>query len=114
MTDIQLKIIDEIRHNASIKDTRLAQYFDRHPWTFHEEIKNSDCSKNYSYCGLLEGDGRAITWKYGETSYENPLLSGIRPLTEACIMTKEDIISDLSGIFPQHKDEIDELVEKIK
>lgn len=114
MTDIQLKIIDEIRHNASIKDTRLAQYFGRHPWTFHEEIKKSECSKKYTFYGLLDGNGGAIAWKYGETEYENPILGGVRPLTEACIMTKEDIISDLAGIFPQHKEEINKLLENIK
>lgn len=113
MTELQLQIINEIKRDGRVMDTRLAQFFEQHPWTFHEEVKKSECAKKYTFYGLLEGNRGAITWKYGETEYENPMLGGIRPFTEAFILTKEDIINDLKEIFPQHRNQIAELIEQL-
>ena len=113
MTELQLQIIEEIKRDERIMDTRLAQYFDRHPWTFHEEIKKNECAKKYTFYGLLEGEWGAITWKYGETEYENPMLGSVRTLTEACILTKENIVSDLKDIFPQYRNQIEELIKQL-
>lgn len=113
MNELQLQIIKEIRRDGGILDTRLAQYFGRNPLAFHEEVKKHKCAKKYTFYGLLEGEGGSTTWKCEETNYENPLLGGIRPLTEACILTKENIVNDLKEIFPQHLNQIEELIEQL-
>lgn len=114
MEDYKNKIIERIKKEGKILDISLAPYFDRDPRTFHEEVKRSAYAKSYTFYGLRKIDGRAITWKYGTTEYDNMLLGGIRPFTEACILSKEDIVNDLAVIFPQHKEEIEVLVILLK
>jgi len=113
MEDYKIKIVERIKNEGQILDVSLAPYFDMPQWLFHDKVKSSKYSDKYKFWGIVKGINEYAEFDYGANPYNNMGLSIIRPETEACMLTKKDIIDDLENIFPQHKKEIEELKDLI-
>lgn len=113
MEKIKQDIVEEIKKNGQIMDINLARFFDEHPWLFHDKIKSSQLSANYKFWGIIKGTSQYAELEQGPNPYYNMGLSIIDPKSEACMLTKESIVNDLKEIFPQYRNQIDELIEQL-